>query len=67
MAAEAERVAQSGAHGALLRFVKGEVEVVVDLGIVVAFFVVDGRRQGRIWFFTAFKPRFQTTLYRHCR
>jgi len=25
MAAEAERVAQSGAHGALLRFVKGEV------------------------------------------
>ena len=38
MAAEAERVAQSARTGALA-LVKGEVEVVVDLGIVVAFFV----------------------------
>ena len=42
MATEAERVRQSGAHGALLCLVEGEVQIVVDLGILVALLVVDG-------------------------
>ena len=43
MAAEPERVAQGGAHGALLGLVEGEVEVVVDLFVAVVVLMVDGR------------------------
>lgn len=42
MSAESEGVAQCGAYGAFLCFVEGEVEVIVDVFVVVAFFVVDG-------------------------
>ena len=41
VAAEAEGVGEGSAHGAVLCLAEGEVEVVVDFGIVVAFFVVD--------------------------
>ena len=47
--AEAKGIAEGGAHGALLCLVEGKVEVVVDVFVVVAFFVVDGsRRSGRL-------------------
>ena len=42
VAAETEGVAQSGANRALLCFVEGEVEGVVDFLVVVALLVVDG-------------------------
>ena len=44
VSAETEGVAQCGAHGALLCLVEGEVKFVVDVGVFVAFLMVDGGR-----------------------
>ena len=44
MTAKAEGVAESSTNHALLSLVEGEVQIVVDLGIIVALLVVDGGR-----------------------
>ena len=41
---EAEGVAEGCTHGTLLRLVEGEVEVVVNVFVIVAFLVIDGGR-----------------------
>jgi hypothetical protein len=41
---EAERVGQRSAHLTFLRLVEREVQLVVELGIIVALLMVDGRR-----------------------
>ena len=44
VSAKSERVAQSCTHFALLRLVEGKVQIVVNLGVLIAIFMVDGRR-----------------------
>ena len=43
VSAEAECVAECCAHCALLSLVESEVQIVIDVFIFIAFFVVDGR------------------------
>ena len=44
MPAKPECVGQSYTYFSFLSFVKGEIKLIVYLGVIVAFFVVDGRR-----------------------
>ena len=44
VATEAKRIAQCSTHGALLSLVEGEIQLVVDFGIIVSLLMVDGGR-----------------------
>ena len=49
MSTKTEGVAHSCTHLALLRLVEGEVEIVIQLGVFVAFLVVDGGRNNVVF------------------